>query len=322
MPRLSLHRRSAVAAAFSAVLAPSLWAQDSAAIEYVIGFAPGSSADAIGRLIAEQMSKTLGRSIIVNNKPGAGTTIAAQYVATARAPMLFNADFATLATMPHLMGKIPYDPEKDFAPISLFARVPVMLAVSPSLPVNNLKEFIAWGKGQRDPVPYGSSGLGTPHHLAGELVKEMIGVPMAHVPYKGGGPAMNDLVAGQIAVAMLDVASAKAFVAAGKIRGIAVGSVQRSAALPDVPTFHEQGYPNFEATAWQALVASLATPADQRLKFQEALHAAMNSAPVKTRLDALGVEGIPGTPDQLMAFARTERARWGEVIRKHNIRID
>ncbi len=322
MTSLSLHRRSAMAAALSTLLAPSLWAQDSTSLEYVIGFPPGSAADAVGRLIAEQMSKTLGRTVVVNNKPGAGTTIAAQYVATARVPMLFNADFATLATMPHLMGKIPYDPEKDFAPISLFARVPVMLAVSPSLPVNNLKEYIAWGKSQRDPVPYASSGLGTPHHLTGELVKDMIGVPMVHVPYKGGGPAMNDLVAGQISVAMLDVASAKAFVAAGKIRGIAVGSVQRSAALPDVPTFHEQGYPNFEATAWQALLASLATPPDMRLKFQEALHAAMNSAPVKTRLDALGVEGIPGTPEQLMAFARTERARWGEVIRKYNIRID
>ncbi len=322
MRSFSLRRRSATAAALTSLLAPSLWAQDNAPVEYVIGFPPGSSADAVGRMIAEQISKTLGRSIVVTNKPGAGTTIAAQYVATARTPMLFNADFATLATMPHLMGKIPYDPEKDFAPISLFARVPVMLAVSPSLPVNNLKEFIAWGKSQRDSVPYASSGLGTPHHLAGELVKDMTGVPMSHVPYKGGGPAINDLMAGQIMVAMVDVASAKAFVAAGKIRGIAVGSIQRSAAVPDVPTFHEQGYPNFEATAWQAVMASLATPPDMRVKFHEALHAALNSPQVKTRLDALGVEAIPGTPDQLMTFARAERARWGEVIRKHNIKAD
>lgn len=319
----SIRRAMTLAALTLPLLHLPAQAQDSAPpIEYVIGFPPGSSADAVGRMVADLMAKALNRNVVVNNKPGAGTTIAAQYVATAKVPMLFNADFATLATMPHLMSKLPYDPEKDFAPISLLARVPLLLAVSANVPARNLQEFRTWAATQRDGVPYGSSGPGTPHHLAGELIKDLIGVKMVHVAYKGGAPMTNDLLAGQIPAGMMDVANAKPQLPGGKIRGLAIATLQRSPAAPDVPTFHEQGYPNFEASAWQAVVASLATPPELRVRFTSAVHAALNAAPLKARLDAIGVEGLPSTPEQLASFARAENIRWGEIIRKHNIKIE
>jgi tripartite-type tricarboxylate transporter receptor subunit TctC len=317
---LPLHRRTVLGAL--GLLPFASWAQDNAPLEYVLGYAPGGSADAVGRLIAEHLGRALGRPVVVTNKPGAGTTIAAQYVAAARQPMLFNADFATLAAMPHMMAKIPYDPEKDFAPVSMLARVPLLLAVHPGVPVHNVKEFLAWAKAKPEGVPYSSAGPGSPHHLVGEVVKELIGTRLVHVPYKGAGPAVQDLIAGQIQVGLTDLGSAKPHLAAGKIRGIAIASVRRSPAAPDVPTFDEQGYPGFEAYAWQAVLASNATPAETRLKFNTALHAALNAPDVKNRLESLGVEPLPTTPEHVASYTRTERARWGEVIRKHNIRID
>ena len=318
----TLTRRSALAGLTLPLLPAAGRAQSPQALEYVLGYPPGSAADAVGRMVADGIAKALDRTVVVTNKPGAGTTIAAQYVATARVPMLFNADFATLATMPHLLSRIPYDPDKDLAPISMLARVPLMLAVAPSAPARNLSEFVAWSRSTPGGVSYGSSGPGSPHHLAGELVKDLIGANMVHVPYRGGGPLLNDMVGGQIKAGMVDLASAKAFIAAGKIRGIAIASLQRAQALPDVATFHEQGFANFESSAWQAVVASPATPADLRASFHAALHAALANPALKQRLESLGVETLPTTPEQMTSYTRAERARWGEIIRKHNIRID
>lgn len=318
----SLRRRSALAALALPLLPGATRAQDGSPLEYVIGFAPGGSADAVGRLVAEHLARALGRPVVVTNKPGAGSMLAAQYVAAARTPLLFSADFATLAAMPNLAAKPLYDPEKDLAPISMLARVPMMLAVTASAPVRNLQEFVAWARARPEGVPYASAGPGTPHHLCGELVRELMGVPMTHVPYKGAGPAIQDLLGGQITVGMMDLATFKPHAAGGKVRGIALAMLQRHPVAPEVQTFHEQGYRNFEAYAWQAVMASNATPPALRATFNAAVRTALNAPEVKARFEALGVEGLPTTPEHVASYARSERLRWGEVIRKNNIKVD
>lgn len=318
----NIRRRSVLAGIALPLIPLPLRAQDNSALDYVLGYPPGGSADAVGRMMAEQMARTLARPVVVINKAGAGTTLAAQYVALAKVPMLFNADFATLAAMPSMVSKPLYDPDKDFAPVSMMARAPMMLAVTSTVPVRNLKEFVAWANAMPEGVPYASAGPGSPHHLSGELVKDLIGAKMTHVPYRGSGPAIQDLLGGQVTVAVMDLASFKPHAAGGKIRGIAIATLQRSPVAPDMPTFNEQGYKDFEAYAWQAVVASNATPPELRAKFNAAVHAALNAPEVKARFELLGVEGLPTTPEYAAAYTRAERARWGEVIRKHNIKID
>ena len=319
----SISRRSLLVAAAGAPLAHGLaMAQDNSPLEWVVGYPPGGGSDIVARLVAEQMAKTLGRPVIVNNKPGAGTTIAAQYVATARTPMLFSADFATLAASPSLFAKLSYDPEKDFAPVGMLARAPMLLVVSPQVPATNFRECLAWAKSQPAGVNFASAGVGSPHHLVGEQVKDLIGIRMNHIAYRGAGPALNDLMGGQVPMAMMDLGSAYQFVSAGKIRALASATLQRVKILPEVPTFDELGYKGFAAYAWQSVVASNATPADLRVKLNAALNAALNVTQVKARLQVFGVEGLPGPAGDLMPYAKDERARWGAVIRKNNIRID
>lgn len=319
----SLSRRSLlVAAAGTSLLHGLAKAQDNSPLEWVVGYPPGGGSDIVARLVAEHMAKTLGRPIIVNNKPGAGTTIAAQYVATARSPMLFSADFATLAANPFLFSKLAYDPEKDFAPVGLLARAPMLLVVGPQTGSTNLREFIAWARNRPDGVNFASAGVGSPHHLVGEQVKDLLGLKMTHVAYRGASPALNDLMGGQVPMAMMDLGSAHQFISAGKITALATATSQRLKMFPDVPTFDELGYKGFEAYAWQSVVASNATPADLRAKANVALNEALNLTEVKARLQVFGVEGLPGPVERLAPYARAERSRWGEVIKKNNIRLD
>jgi tripartite-type tricarboxylate transporter receptor subunit TctC len=322
MNRSSVTRRAFAALAMAAPL--FALAQDTRPIEWVVGYPAGGGSDAVARAVADQMGKVLGTTIIINNKPGAATNIAAEYVARSKAPgqMLFTADFATLAANPSLFAKLPYDPEKDFVPLGLLARFPLVLVTGPAVPATNFKEFVAWVKASKDPVSYASSGIGSPQHLAGELFAQKSGLRVQHVPYRGGAPAVQDLVGGQVPFALMDSATVMQYVQAGKLRALGVASANRVKVLPNIPTLAEQGLPGVEAFAWQGLVVPAATPPEQVAAFAKALHSALESEPVKTRYQALAIEALPGSPQQMNEFVKAERARWGALIKAANIKLD
>ena len=299
-------------------------AQDNKPIEWVVGYAAGGGSDSVARATAEGMGKNLGVPLLINNKPGAATNIAADYVARSKdyGHVLLTADFATLAANPSLFTKLSYDAEKDLRSVGMLARFPLVLVVGPQVPATNFKEFIAWAKAQPNGVNYASAGVGSPHHLAGELLREKTGLSMTHVAYRGAAPAMQDLLGGQVPFMLVDTASGNQFVLTGKVKAIGVASATRIATLPDVPTLTEQGLTGFEAYAWQGLSVPSNTPAETVARLNKALVDALNSTPVKARFLALGVEGLPGSPEQMDSYVKTERQRWGRLIRDNNIRAD
>lgn len=314
----------AIAAAPFALLPSVTLAQSDKPIEWVVGYAAGGGSDAVARTVAEAMSKSLGRNIIVNNKPGAATNIAADYVAKSKdfGNIMLTADFATLAANPTLFSKLPYDPVKDFAPIGLLARFPLILVVSPQVPAKDFKEFVAWVKSQPEGVSYASAGAGSPHHLATELLRERTGLKLQHVPYRGAALAVQDLMGGQIPFGLMDSASVQQHIASGKLRAIGVASPARIKTLADIPTLAEQGLTGYEAFAWQGLVVPAGTSPDVVAKLSKALQEALDSTPVKARFQTLSLEALPGTPQQMAAYAAAERERWGKLIKANNIRLD
>ncbi len=293
-------------------------------LEWVIGYPAGGGSDVVARMLAESMSKSLGRAIIVTNKPGAGTNIAAEQVARSREPgnIMFTADFATLAANPSLFSKLKYNAEQDFQPVGLLARFPMFLAVANSVPASNLKEFSAWAKTQPEGVNWGSAGLGSPHHLIGELFRDQSGLKLTHVPYKGVAPGVQDLAGGQIPAMWLDSAAAYPFANGKRIKLLGVASPKRLSTMPEIPTLQEQGIKGFEAYAWQGLVVPAATPPEQVRKLADALQAALGQTAIKARMQAMGLEPLPGTPAQMAAYAKSERQKWGALISKIGVKLD
>ena len=317
-------RRRALAALALAAGAPLLARAQDKPLEWVVGYAAGGGSDVVARTVAEQMARTLGRSIVVNNKPGAATNIAAEYVAKSKdvGQVMFTADFATLAANPGLFARLPYDPQKDFTPIGLLARFPLILVVPEKSPVRTWKAFVARAKASPDGVNYASAGLGSPHHLATELLRQRTGLKLLHVPYRGAAPAVQDLIGGQVPFGLIDSASVQQHLTSGKLRAIGVASAKRLATFVDIPTLAEQGLTGFEAYAWQGLVAPAGTPAPIVAQWVQALQAALASTPVKARFQTLSLEALPGTPEQMTAYVAAERTRWGTLIKANNIRLD
>ncbi len=293
-------------------------------IEWVVPYPAGGGSDVVARTLAEPMGKTLGQTIIVNNKPGAATNIGADYVARAKADghVMLTADTATLAANPSLYAKLPYNAEKDFAAVGLMARFPMILVVNASVPVKTLAEFTAWAKKQPDGVNYATPGAGSPHHLATELFRERSGLKLVHVPYRGAAPAVQDVVGGQVPFMFVDTASGYPHIQSGKLRPIGVASPKRLNSFNTIPTLAEQGLKGFEAYAWQGLVVPAATPVEAVAALNKAMVAALESTAVKARFQTLGLEAIPSTPAQMAAYAKAEREKWGQVIRAANIRLD
>ena len=293
-------------------------------IEWVVPYPAGGGSDVVARTLAEPMGKALGQTIVVNNKPGAATNIGADYVAKAKADghVMLTADTATLAANPSLYAKLPYDPEKDFAPIGLMARFPMLLVVNASVPARTLAEFTAWARRQPDGVNYATPGSGSPHHLATELFRERSGLKLTHVPYRGAAPAVQDVIGGQVPFMFADTASAYPHIQSGKLRAIGVASPKRVSGFDTVPTLAEQGLKDFEAYAWQGLVVPAATPPEAVAALSKALVASLGTTAVKARFQTLGLEALSSTPAQMAAYAKSERAKWGQVIRANNIRLD
>lgn len=321
-----MNRRHALArlaaACGTALAAPTVFAQGDKTVTIVVPYAPGGTTDLLGRLLAQRMAPLTGRNFIVENKPGAGSGIGAGYVAHA-APdgsTLLVATSTTLAINPWLYKKLSYDPAKDFAPIGMIGTVPLLAVVRPELGVKDIAGLVALSKSRPKGLSYGSAGNGSPQHLAVEMFKAATGARLTHVPYKGSGPAVADLLGGQIDVMFSDIPPALGHVKAGKLLALGVTSAHRQPAVPEVPTIAESGAPgtaHFEAVAWQSLVAPAGTPAELVQKYADAVARIVAEPEVRQRLVAEGLEPAApgGSPAQLAATIRRETERWGKVVR-------
>jgi tripartite-type tricarboxylate transporter receptor subunit TctC len=293
-------------------------------IEWVVPYPAGGGSDVVARILSVPMGKTLGQPIIINNKPGAATNIGADYAAKAKPDgyVMLTGDTATMAANPALYSKLSYNVEKDFAPVGLMARFPMILVVNPSVPAKNLTEFLVWAKNQPNGVNYATPGAGSPHHLATELFRELSGLKMVHVGYRGAAPAVQDVIGGQVPMMFVDTASGYQHIQSGRLIPIGVASPKRIATFNTLPTLAEQGLKGFEAYAWQGLVVPAATPPEAVTTLSKALLAALETTEVKARFQTLGLEAIASTPAQMAAYAKTEREKWAKVIRASNIRLD
>ena len=293
-------------------------------IRLVVPFAPGGSSSIVARAVAAEMEKGLGQPIIVDNKGGGGGNVAMQEVAHADPDgyTLIIGHVGSLAMNPYMYDKLPYDVDRDFAPISLLAIVPAIFVVHESVPAKNLREFVALSKAQPGKLFYGSAGNGSAGHLAMEYLKQATGIDIQHVPYKGTGPNVIDLVAGRTQAASAGTPPLMPHVKTGKLRVIAVGSVKRLHTLPDVGTVAEQGYPGFETSQWYGLNAPAKTPDAiiQRLALEAAK--AAKSPKVAERFAADDAEGVGSTPAGYAAFVKKEQERWSKVVRAAKIRAD
>jgi tripartite-type tricarboxylate transporter receptor subunit TctC len=294
----------------------------SRAITLVVPFAPDGSASTAARSVADKMSETLGQQVVIDNRGGAGGTVATRAVAKA-APdgyTLLVVTSATVGTSPSLLQNLGYDPRKDFDPIGLIAATPNLIAVHPSFPARSLAELIKVGKETATPIPYGSPGVGTLNHLTVELLAYRTGMTLAHVPYKGAGPALNDLLGGHIGVLISAVPNAHSHIIAGTIHALGVTGAKRSALLPEVPTFAEAGFAGYDVPLRWGLAAPAGTPRAIIDKLNHALNAALAGDDVRRRLAIEGADPQPGTPEELAAIIDREVTMWSNLVKTVGIK--
>lgn len=317
--------KAAAASASTLCLTPSYaqGAWPNKPLRLVVPFAPGGSSEIVARAVAGEMAKTIGQNVFVENKPGAAGNIAMQEVANSTDEhTLILGHIGTLAVNPYIFSKLPYDANRDFAPITLVSKVPSLYVVHPDLPVKNLTEFIAYAKSKPGQLNYGSAGNGSAGHLAFEYLKLASGTFMLHVPYRGTGPMLTDLMAGRLQAASVGAPALLAFIKAGKLRCIATGTAQRLPQLPDVPTVAEQGYKGFEMTQWYGLMAPSKWPKANLVKLEaEAIKAARSSL-VKEKLSQETALAVGNTGAEFDAFIKSEQARWKPVIARAQIKPD
>src|ERR1700722_9801286 len=291
------------------------------AITLVIPFAPGGSTSIVGRVIADKMSQLLGQSIVVDNRAGAGGTFGTKIVAKSDPDgyTILLGYTGTLAIGPSLYKNVGYDPRKDFAPIGMIGNAPNSLVVHPSLPVKTVADLIAYAKAHPGKVNFGSAGAGTVSHITGEYFARAAGIALVHIPYKGTGPALTDLLGGHIPMAFAPIPAAHANVSAGLLRALAVTSVTRSSLLPDVPTMSEAGLPGFDASLYYGLVAPAGTPRPVIDRLNKELRAALASDDVKKQLGLDGTEITPGTPEDYADFIDKDERKWSELVKSSGV---
>ena len=327
--KASLHALAAALLAVIALVATTPAAAQGATyptkpVRLVVPFPPGGTTDILARAVAQKLSETWGQQVIVDNRPGAGGNIGSELVAKAPPDgyTLLMGTVGTHAINPSLYAKMPYDHVKDFTPVILVAGVPNVLVVNPSLPVDSVQQLIAYGKANPNKLNFASSGNGTSIHLSGELFRTMTGVQMTHVPYKGSAPALTDLIGGQVQLMFDNLPSSLQFIKAGKLRALAVTSVARSQALPDVPTLAESGLPGFEASSWFGVLAPAGTPADIVAKINAAVAAWLASPAAKEQLAAQGASAAGGPPDAFVRHIADESAKWAKVVKASGAHVD
>ena len=296
----------------------------SRAVRMLVPFPPGGPNDILGRVLAQKMSESVGQQFVIDNRGGAGGIIGTEMAAKA-APdgyTILLSGTAALSINPSLHAKLPYDPVKDFTPISLIATAPSILVSHPALPVKTVKDVIALAKQRPGQLNFASAGIGTPPHLAGELFNNLAGVKLTHVPYKGGGPALVDLLSGHVQVYFSGISSALPMVKEGKLKPIAVTSAKRTAVMPDMPTIAESGLKGYEVGNWYAILGPTALPADIVRKLNSEIVKALGSTDMKKRLEELGADPVGSTPEQLAAYMNVEIAKWAKVIKSAGIKAE
>ena len=293
-------------------------------VRLILGFPPGGASDAVARVLAQPLQGRLGQQVVIDNRPGAGGNIAGEIAA--RSPpdghTWFLGNNSILATNQALYSRMPFDSTRDFATVVLVGTQPSVLVVHPSLPVKSVRELIALAKARPGQLNYASTGTGTAGHLVGELFKGLAGVNFVHIPYKGGGPAVIDLVSGQVQFMFATAASVMQHVRSGRLRALAVTSGQRSPSLPDLPTIAETGVPGFEAITWHGIVVPAATPAPIVGRINAEFNAVLGMAETRERLGAQGVEPRGGTPAEFASFLRSEIPKWTKVVRDSGAKAD
>jgi len=289
-------------------------------IRWIVPFPPGGSTDLLARVVGQKLTESWGQQVIVDNRGGAGGTLGA--AEAARAPgdgytLLMGAIHHTIATSAY--PKLPYDFQRDFAPITVVAIVPNVLVVNPSVPAKSVKELIAYAKANPGKLTYGSAGMGTAHHLIGEVFNARAGVDILHVPYKGSAPAVADLIGGQVSIMYDTVASCLPHVKAGKLRPLAVATAKRSSALPDVPTIAEAALPGFEVTTWFGALAPAKTPKELVVKLNAEMVKILNMPDVRKRLLEAGAEPVGNTPDEMAAQIKKETEEFAKIVKQAKI---
>lgn len=290
-------------------------------VRMIVGFPPGGATDLVARILQPKLSAALGKQVVVDNRPGANGVISLDIIARSE-PDGHTVGFGhigTLVTSPAIQ-KVPYDPYKDFSPVGMMVSLQNIIIVHPSVAAKNLKEFIALAKSKPGQLNYASSGIGSPGHLAAALLESMAGIQMSHVPYKGGGPAITDLIAGHVPSFVAVISTAVPHVQSGKARGIAVTGVKRTEALPQVPTVAEAGVKGYAATNWYGLLAPAKTPKPIIDRLNKELVAALNAPDVMQQLKDRGIDATPGSPAEFTKFVREEEKKWVPIIRRSNIK--
>ncbi|MEO8740174.1 MAG: tripartite tricarboxylate transporter substrate binding protein [Casimicrobiaceae bacterium] len=293
-------------------------------IKYVVPFAPGGTTDILARTVGEKLSIALGQPVVVENKPGAGGGVGADFTAKATPDgyTIMGGTISTHAINASLYSSLPYDPVKDFAAITMIARVPNLLVINPGIPAKNVAELIALIKANPGKYTFASSGNGTSQHLSGELFKSMAGVDMQHIPYKGSPPALQDVVGGQVSMTFDNITTAWPLAKAGKLHALAVTTAKRSAVAPEVPTLAESGLPGFEIGSWQGVFAPAGTPPEIVKRLNAEIVKILNTPEVREKLIALGAEPVGDTPEQFSAYVKTEVGKWSDVVKKSGAKVD
>jgi tripartite-type tricarboxylate transporter receptor subunit TctC len=293
-------------------------------IRYIVPFAPGGTTDILGRMVGAKLAEALGQPVVVENRAGAAGALGVEMLARS-APDGYTIGGGTISSHAinvTLYGKLPYDPIKDFAPITMLATLPNMLIVHPSLGVNNVQELIALLKANPNKYSFGSAGNGTSQHMSGELFKTMTGVQMQHIPYKGSGPMIPDLLAGTISMSFENLTTAFPPAKSGKLKALAVTTTKRSFVAPDVPTLAEAGLAGFEISSWQALFAPAGTPKDIVARLYTETAKALKAPDVAKRLQDLGLDAGGMPPEELAALIRNEIPRLGKIVRDSGAKVD
>jgi tripartite-type tricarboxylate transporter receptor subunit TctC len=313
-----------VCAALALAAAQGAQAQDfpSRPIRVLVAFPPGGPTDFVGRLIADKMTASLGQRVYIENKPGASGTVGADNIAKADPDgySLFLTTSGAVTVAPHIMASVPYDPLRDFAPVALVTKVTEVLVVTPKLGIKTVKELVALAKEKPGAVSFASTGIGSPPHLAQELLDVAGGVQFLHVPYRGAAPALTDLLGGQVQVLAADMPVLIAQIQAGALVPIGVAADKRDVLLPDVATLAEQGYPNTDASNWYALLAPGKTPPAVIAKVNKAVNDALNDADIRDKLVKSGAVPVGGTPESLGTFMKSEFEKWGKVVKERGIK--
>jgi tripartite-type tricarboxylate transporter receptor subunit TctC len=307
-------------ATFSAVAQP----YPSKPIKLVVPFPPGGPLDLAGRAIADHLSKTWGQPVVVDNKPGAGGNIGADLVAKSPPDgyTIVMGALSTHAVNPHLFAKMPYDALKDFAPVTLVAMTPNVLVLNPAVKANDVKELIALAKASPGKLSFASGSNGSAGHLAGELFKTLAGIDIVHVPYKGGAPAMQDLLGGQVQFMFDNLANSTAQLKAGKLKALAVTTAKRSALAPELPTMAEAGVPGFDISTWYGIMAPAGTPPDVVKKLNAEIVRFLGSDEAKEKLRAQGAEPAPMSPEQFDQFIRAEWTKYAKIVKDSGAKVD